>query len=319
VSQARFSPEQISVIVCTRNRPDLLERCLDRLAALDPKPLEILLVDQSDGEESEKVVAVVRQRAPFLRRIPTSSRGLSRARNHAISAARGEILAFTDDDCLARSNWVLAIAEAFSTEPGLAAVTGSSVPEKKDCADPRILAAATWRPAKPRTFTRPIDPSVAGGGFNFSVRREWLDRVGFFDPELGAGGRYRSAEDTDMIHRLLSQGGKVRYEPKVVVAHLPWRSGHSQSAVEWEYGFGISVWALKRLALGDFFPSRVALGVLLAQGKTALGGIVRRDATAWRTGRAYLAGLGRGVASWLTSWGAPRKPEDVRGEANPGA
>ncbi|MCI0658120.1 MAG: hypothetical protein L0170_13800, partial [Acidobacteria bacterium] len=103
------------------------------------------------------------------------------------------------------------------------------------------------------------------------------------------------------------------------VAHLPWRDGDTQSAVEWEYGYGIAVWALKRMAGGDLFPTRVVLGVLRAQGKTAFLGALRRDASAWRTGRAYLSGLGRGVASWLLFSGFTRAREDAQGEAKSGA
>ena len=319
MSTARYSPEQVSVVVCTRNRPDLLERCLGRLADLTPKPLEILVVDQSDGSGSEAVVSRYQARVPSLRRIPTPSRGLSRARNLAVQESRGAILAFTDDDCLARRDWVEAIARAFSEDQGIAAVTGGSLPEKDDCADPRILAAATWHSPEPRIYTKPVDPSTVGGGFNLSIRREWLDRIGPFDPELGAGGRYRSAEDTDLIHKILLSGGAVRYDPEVIVAHLPWRDGETQSAVEWEYGYGIAVWALKRLSCRDLFPMRVALGVFLAQGRTALGGILHRDATAWRTGRAYVAGLGRGVATWVFVAGFSRASEDTRRGAKSGA
>jgi len=315
----QHSPGQISVVVCTRNRPDLLGRCLARLGELSPGPLEILVVDQSDGQESGEVVRSLQGRNPVLRWIPTSSRGLSRARNLAVRESRGEILAFTDDDCLARRDWVKSVARAFSADTELAAVTGGSLPESSDCADPRILAAATWHPSEMKVYTRPVDPSMVGGGFNLSVQKSWLERIGPFDPELGAGGRYRSAEDTDLIHRLLLRGGKIRYDPEVIVAHLPWRDGETQSAVEWEYGYGIAVWALKRAARGDFFPARVALGVLLAQGKTAMRGALRRDASAWRTGRAYLSGLGRGVASWLIFSGFSRTREEAQGEAKTGA
>ena len=313
------SPAQITVVVCTRNRPDLLGSCLARLGELAAAPLEILVVDQSDGPDSGEMVRRHQSRMPNLRWVPTPTRGLSRARNLAVRESRGEILAFTDDDCLARRDWIASVARAFSGDEDLAAVTGGSLPEPSDCADPRILAAATWHPSAPKIYTKPVDPSTVGGGFNLSVRKSWLDRIGPFDPELGAGGRYRSAEDTDLIHRLLLRGGRIRYDPEVIVAHLPWRDGDTQSAVEWEYGYGIAVWALKRMAGGDLFPTRVALGVLRAQGKTALLGALRRDASAWRTGRAYLSGLGRGVASWLLFSPFTRAREDAQGEAKSGA
>jgi hypothetical protein len=164
-----------------------------------------------------------------------------------------------------------------------------------------------------------VDPGLVGGGFNFSIKKRWIETVGDFDPALGAGGRFRSAEDTDFIHRILCAGGVVRYDPTVVVTHLPWRDGEFQSAVEWEYGYGIAAWALKRLGCGDFFPARVAARVLLVQGRRALGGLLRQDDSAWRTGAAYVSGLGRGFASWLLAPERSIAGDEIPGEAKTGA
>jgi GT2 family glycosyltransferase len=256
-------------------------------------------VDQSDGEESARVVERFRGRIPGLRRLPTATRGLSRARNEAIRAAAFDILAFTDDDCAARPGWIGAVASAFAAAPAPAAVTGGSLPETTEGLEARRVAATTWHRPERRDFRGPIDPAVVGGGFNLSFRRVWAERVGLFDPDLGPGGRFRGADDTDFIHRILRAGGIVRYDPAVVVAHLPWRDGADQTRAETEYGHGIAVWALKWLGRGDLFPARVALSVLLGQTRRAVGGFIRRDAEAARTGRAYLAGLGRGTAAWL--------------------
>ena len=301
MSMAPVAPDQVSVVVCTRNRPDLLERCLTWLARLDPRPREILVIDQSDTGESATVVERHLPAVDRLRRIATPTRGLSRARNIGIRAAKGEILAFTDDDCLVRPQWVGEVAGAFTRHPEAAAITGGSLPEPDPSADPRILVAATWHPEEPREFRGTIDPAVVGGGFNLSFRREWAERVGLFDPDLGPGARFRGADDTDFIHRLLRQGATIRYEPRVVVSHLPWRNGEIQAAVEYEYGHGIAVWALKEMSRGDLFPARVALRVLGQQGRRAIGGVVRGDRSARRTGWAYLSGLGRGTAAWLFS------------------
>ena len=293
------TPTSVSVVVCTRNRAGLLDGCLARLATLDPPPLEILVVDQGDDDAAAQVVLRRRERLANLRHLPSSSRGLSRARNVGIAQARGEILAFTDDDCLVRSDWVASVARAFDRHPEIAAVTGGSLPDGVEDADPRILAAATWHPEAPRLYRDFVDPAVVGGGFNLSFRKEWAERIGRFDADLGPGARFRGADDTDFIHRILHAGGSILYDPAVVVAHLPWRSGAIQSAVEWEYGHGIAVWALKRLRVRDFFPARVALGVFATQARRVAGGIVRGDGGALRTGWSYVSGMCRGAASWL--------------------
>jgi GT2 family glycosyltransferase len=212
-------------------------------------------------------------------------------------------VAFTDDDCLVPSDWIGQIAGAFERNSGLAAVTGGSLPDPEHAADPRILAATSWHPPEARLFRRKVNPSLVGGCLNFSVRRSWAGKVGMFDPELGPGGRYRGAEDTDFIHRLLQSGATILYDPAVVVFHLGWRNDESQTAVEFEYGHGIAAWALKMAAQGDFFPMGIALEVVASQGRRALGGILRRDRSAARTGRAYLSGLGRGAVAWLLARG----------------
>lgn len=291
--------QRVSAVVCTRNRPALLDACLAGFARLDPAARELIVIDQSDGDESARVVGRYRGRIPGLRHHPTSSRGLSRARNEAIQVAAGDILAFTDDDCVVRPDWIGAVAAAFEEEPSLAAVTGVSLPERTEGLAAGRVAATTWHRGGRRHFRRPVDPAEVGGGFNLSFRRAWIDKVGPFDPDLGAGARFRAAEDTDFIHRILRAGGVIRYDPGVVVAHLPWRGDGVQSEAEVGYGHGIAVWALKRLGQGDLFPARVAMGVLLSQGRRVLSGMIRRDAEATRTGRAYLAGLASGAADWI--------------------
>jgi len=291
--------QRVSAVVCTRNRPALLDTCLAGLARLDPAARELIVVNQSDGDESAMVVERYRGRIPGLRHIPTSSRGLSRARNEAIREAACDILAFTDDDCVVRPDWIGAVAAAFDEEPTLAAVTGGSLPVSSEGLEARRVAVTTWHHERRRDFRRPVDPAEIGGEFNLSFRREWAEKVGLFDPDLGPGARFRGADDTDFIHRILRSGGVIRYDPAVVVAHMPWRDGDTQSEVETDYGHGIAVWALKWLGQGDFFPARVALGVLFGQGRRVASGWIRRDKESARTGRAYLSGLGRGTVDWV--------------------
>jgi len=290
----------------------LLVSCLEGFLRLDPPAGELIVVDQSDGDESGRVVERYQSRIPRLRHLTTLSRGLSRARNEGIRAAESDILAFTDDDCIVRSDWIGAVAAAFEEEPSLAVVTGGSLPESTESLEARRAAITTWHSEHRRHFRCPVDPAEVGGGFNLSVRRAWAEKVGLFDPDLGPGARFRGADDTDFIHRILRAGGVIRYDPGVVVAHLPWRDCATQSAAELEYGHGIAVWALKWLGQGDFFPARVALEVLFGQGKRVVSGMIRQDREAMRTGRAYLSGLARGTAHWIHDRVSSRNADPLR-------
>jgi glycosyltransferase involved in cell wall biosynthesis len=294
--------DAVSAVICTRNRPALLERCLSSLADLSPAAREVIVVDQSDGDASRSIVERWGNRIRSLTHLPSRSRGLSRARNEGIGAAGGDIVAFTDDDCLARGDWIGQVARAFRENPAVAAVTGGTLPDSRLPAaeiHPRILAAITWHPEEPRLFRGKIDPSLAGGGLNLSLRKSWIARIGGFDPDLGPGARFRGADDTDFLYRLLCSGGAILYDPEVVVTHLPWREEVSQSEVEFEYGHGIAAWALKWAGRRDLFPAWTAVKVLGSQGRRMARGILARDPVAVRTGRAYLAGLGRGTVAWM--------------------
>src|SRR5512147_2834293 len=88
----------ISILVCTRNRPEDLRRCLDSIFANSFTDYELLVVDQSDDGTTADYLGGITD--PRLRWIPTDSRGLARARNIAIQNAQTGLLAFTDDDCI---------------------------------------------------------------------------------------------------------------------------------------------------------------------------------------------------------------------------
>jgi GT2 family glycosyltransferase len=291
----------ISVIVCTRNRPALLARCLERIARLDPRPEETIVVDQSDAEAGRGVTERFLRSIPGLRYHPSASRGASRARNAGLRLVRGDVVAFTDDDCLVRSDWAGALARIFAERADLAGVTGGSVVGEEDASDARVRAACTWHPASPRTFRGVCDPARVGASFNMAFRKEWIERVGGFEPDLGPGAKYRGAEDADFLHRVLRSGGVIRYDPDVVVSHLPWRSGQDQSAVEFDYGYGLAAWALVRMTRGDFHPARIAASAFLAQSRRAASGWLRRDARARATGASYCAGFLHGAIGWIRS------------------
>src|SRR4051812_19250706 len=102
---------RLSAVVCTRDRPDMLAECLRSVLACDYRPRQVLVVDQSADARSHGVVAELQRRHQDLLYVPTSTRGLSAARNLAVQRADGEALAFTDDDCLADPGWLGAVAE----------------------------------------------------------------------------------------------------------------------------------------------------------------------------------------------------------------
>lgn len=216
----------VSVIVCTRNRPDDLSACLDALLKLTFQPLEIIVVDNAPQTDVTRTVVQAR---PGIRYVSEPVPGLSRARNTGIRASRGEVIAFTDDDVIVHPHWTQRIVEAFS-DPEVSAVTGLILPaELETQAQVQFqsnLEGEGWG-YRPKLFgTRFFEQMKRkgtpvwkiGAGANMAFRRRAIDQYGLFDERLGAGASGCS-EDSEYWYRILSEGGTCRYEPLAVVYH----------------------------------------------------------------------------------------------------
>jgi len=199
----------VSVVVATYERPDLLLCCVDALLdqTLPASRYEIIVVDDGSGREvRERVMAALSQRrrlarAPTLRFLwMPANRGPAAARNHGILAARGAIIAFTDDDTKPLPDWlqqgVKAIAEGADAVAGKVEVPLPAVPTDYE-RDAAALETAEFVTA------------------NAFVRRDLLASIGGFDE------RFRSAwrEDTDLLFRLRASGAIVRSAPAARVLH----------------------------------------------------------------------------------------------------
>jgi glycosyltransferase involved in cell wall biosynthesis len=200
-----------SLLVCSVERDDHIDRLFRSLAVQTYKAFEVVLVDQNVDDRLG--VYVDRYSAQFpLRRI-RSPRGLSLARNRGIVAARGEFLAFPDDDCWYRRDTLEQVVRKFATDPALSAVTGRTL----DADDqPSLSPSADEELA--------IDRSnflVCGNSNSIFVRRELIDDIGGFDERLGVGAQtpFQSGEEADLLLRSVAAGKRLRYFPDVIVHH----------------------------------------------------------------------------------------------------
>jgi cellulose synthase/poly-beta-1,6-N-acetylglucosamine synthase-like glycosyltransferase len=146
------------------------------------------------------------------------------------------------------------------------------------------------------TYRWPAVPFALGSGLNIAFRRDALEDVGPFDEELGAGARYRAAEDSDMLYRLLREGWSVVCTDEITVTHHDPRRGRERMRLHYGYGFGAGAQTAKHHAAGD----RQAVRIALRHARRHLATLGRSAATL-RLGRAslqvaYLSGLVAGYA-----------------------
>lgn len=215
----------ISVVVCTRNRPAELSRCLASLHRLSVPPREVLVVDNAPNVPHTREAV---ERFPGVRYVAEPRPGLSAARNAGIRSSTGDIIAFTDDDVSAHPDWVYRLEQAFR-EPRVMVVTGLVLPAELQ-SEAQVLFETEMGfnlGPRPRLFdrrffayqkNRGVHVWSIGAGANMAFRRSVAQRLGGFDERLGAGAAGCS-EDSEFWYRVLADGGECRYEPAAAVFH----------------------------------------------------------------------------------------------------
>lgn len=214
----------LSIVVCTYNRAEVLGLALDALVAqtLDPHRFEIIVVDNNSGDRTREVVERRAARHPGIRYVFESRQGLPIARNSGVESARAPLIAFTDDDVEVRPDWAAMLLAAFDTYPDVGYLGGRVVPVWDRVVRPPWVPAGHYGPlALQDRGDRPLrvgshDARPCLIGANFAVRRSVFDRVGFFSPAFPWG------EDREFQLRAWEVGVRGLYLPAAVaVCHVP--------------------------------------------------------------------------------------------------
>ena len=214
----------LTVAICTYNRASRLLAALRALAAQrdSATPFEILVVDNNSTDETG---SVVQSFGGAVRYVFEGRQGLSYARNAAIEAATGEVIAFTDDDVEAAPGWAATLKGAFDEHTEVECIGGRVLP-RWPTPPPPWVTRAHWAPLALRRR---------------AFRRSVFDRIGLFSPAVqrvkdGVG----STEDHELLLRLYAAGGKALYRPDLLVTadvppdrltrgyHRRWHRGHGR-------------------------------------------------------------------------------------------
>ncbi|MGN6473281.1 MAG: glycosyltransferase family 2 protein [Mycobacteriales bacterium] len=233
----------LSVVIPTRDRPDLLERCLAALAADLDDADEIIVVDSASRDAEAVSRAAGRVGARVIR---CDRPGASLARNTGWRAARHDLVAFIDDDVRVQLGWSAGLSAGFD-DVEVVFVTGRVVVPADQQAAERPVAVTS------RTEPERLHPGLTGdlgASANLAVRRRGLESVAGFDETLGPGSWASSAEDLDLFDRLFRAGFSGRFEPAAVAEHDQWRTKPQLVRLDWRYGKGMGV-RLARLSRWD--------------------------------------------------------------------
>nr|WP_279671466.1 glycosyltransferase [Flexivirga meconopsidis] len=263
----------ISVVLCTRDRPDDLRMALRSLIGLDYPDFEIVVVDNAPTT-SATTDTVANIADPRIRVTTEPVPGLSRARNAGVASARHDWIAFTDDDVVVDPGWLRGVARAIGAGgPQVGVVTGPvATAELRTAAQAWFDRRVSWNKfLLPRVFDIrrpppelplfPFQVGAYGTGANFTTSRRVLEELGGFDVRLGAGTPTRGGEDIDFFYRVVVRGHLLAYEPSALVWH---RHRDTLSALETQsvgYGRGLAAWLTKlTLSPRDLLTGLVAIG-----------------------------------------------------------
>jgi GT2 family glycosyltransferase len=248
----------VSALVCTRNRPESLAATLRALLEGSDDSVEIVVVDQSDGSESERIVAALGAGERIVHRRSTQ-RGKGLALNQGLELARGEILVCTDDDCLPPPGWPQAMAAILRGDPDAVIAFCRVDPVPYDRTQ-GYVPAYELEQARSLTSLAGLRNGV-GLGAAMAVRRDFVTDMGGFDECFGPGGRFPSADEWDLVIRALIRGKHVLETPSLTVVHDGFRTfaqGAEHARRDW---FALGAVCAKPLRAGHLSAVLVAATV----------------------------------------------------------
>lgn len=204
-----------SLILATWERSEPIGRLLSSLQAQEERSFELLVVDQNADERIATHLGRLAEGSERIawRRLRQSEPNLSVARNTGLAQARGEFVAFPDDDCWYEVDTLAQVRNYLANTPGIDGVVAcwtDICPTDADTA-PRRLRLEEWR------RFRGGDAS----SITLFLRRSRIEAIGGFEPRLGIGRWYGAGEETDLLLRLLADDAEIHMLPSARVRHLP--------------------------------------------------------------------------------------------------
>lgn len=295
---------EVSVIICSRDRPKPLMDCLASVVtSIGAAGLtaEIVLVENGSQSGLEVDAAELASVTGGLCRHVKLARGsLSEARNVGMGRALGRLLVFVDDDCVLEPAY-MADMRRHAGAMGADGVAHYLIGGRVKLGDPRDLPFTIKDEAESRTFDVGLHPGGFIQGCNFFLPRETARRIGWFDTRFGAGARFRAGEDTDYLIRAHAAGVMIRYVPDMVVHHRHGRRTFSEvDRLNRNYAFANGAILAKHLRRHPWLAKHLAWTLRSAL-LERVGG-PRFDAAVGLSWASVVRAQARGVLAFTADW-----------------
>ena len=196
----------VSIIVCSYNGAKTLAACLESLGKLSYPDYEVILVDDGSTDDTAYIAA----QFPTIRYMHQSNHGLSHARNTGATAAKGEVLVYTDSDCMADVDWLYYLIGTL-VSGNYAGVGGPNVPPP---AQNWVQACVAGAPGGPSHVLLTDTVAEHIPGCNMAFYRWAFENVGGFDSEY-----HKAGDDVDFCWRVQQAGGVIAFSPAAIVWH----------------------------------------------------------------------------------------------------
>ena len=299
----------LSIAICTKDRAARLARLLRSLEAVRGGSsfagLEILVVDNAPSDESTREAV---EAFPDVRYLREPKAGLDFARNAALAAATGDLLAFLDDDVVVDPGWLGGLLRAWRACPNAGGFTGLVLPFRLDTEAQvafesrggfgRGFAPFEFRTERHGHALHPVGAGVLGAGCNMCFDRRLLLSLGGFDEALDTGAPLPGGGDLDIFYRVLRAGRTMRYEPAYAVYHEHRETLPQLTRQYWTWGLGFMAFLEKaRRTDPELRPRHAAMlwwwmfDRLGAIGRSALKGRGQALGFAWAEFKGGLQGM----------------------------
>jgi len=257
----------VSIVVPVRNAERTVRDCITSLLQLEypPSHREIIVVDNGSSDASRSII-----RGLPVTLVIEPRRGPSWARNAGIDASGGDIIAFTDADCIVTDGWLRELVASFREDDGAFAVAGEVLPFAPRTWAEHYMARrqSRWQAAALRA-PRPYMVTA-----NVAFRRRTFDKIGRFDPRFPVG------QDQDLSWRFFAAGLRCRYAPTAIVFHRHRRTTWAFFKQQLGWGYGAALlrrhhdvpWGLRGELRELRQLARAAYLVVRAAGRVAVGG-----------------------------------------------